>query len=126
MVNNLILFFQYADINFQDDDSMDKDGNDMDGECSRPQKHAKSPELAREFLLDAATVIFKEQVAPDNCHALLKHSLYFSVDAPSQLFYYLFFSFLSSLTSPKCFQFKGLRGWKRKGREEKVKEGGKL
>jgi hypothetical protein len=34
----------------------------MDGECSRPQKHAKSPELAREFLLDAATVIFKEQV----------------------------------------------------------------
>ena len=48
-------------INFQDDDSMDKDGNDLDGECSRPQKHAKSPELAREFLLDAATVIFKEQ-----------------------------------------------------------------
>ena len=47
---------------FQDDDSMDKDGNEMDGECSRPQKHAKSPELAREFLLDAATVIFKEQV----------------------------------------------------------------
>lgn len=46
----------------QDDDSMDKDGNDLDGECSRPQKHAKSPELAREFLLDAATVIFKEQV----------------------------------------------------------------
>lgn len=41
---------------------MDNDGNDLDGECSRPQKHAKSPELAREFLLDAATVIFKEQV----------------------------------------------------------------
>ncbi|CAK7342277.1 unnamed protein product [Dovyalis caffra] len=41
---------------------MDKDGNELDGECSRPQKHAKSPELAREFLLDAATVIFKEQV----------------------------------------------------------------
>lgn len=40
---------------------MDKDGNEFDGECSRPQKHAKSPELAREFLLDAATVIFKEQ-----------------------------------------------------------------
>ncbi|GAB4851518.1 hypothetical protein Ancab_030919 [Ancistrocladus abbreviatus] len=46
----------------EDDDSLDKDGNDLDGECSRPQKHAKSPELAREFLLDAATVIFKEQV----------------------------------------------------------------
>ncbi|XP_022746905.1 uncharacterized protein LOC111296731 isoform X2 [Durio zibethinus] len=46
----------------EDDDSMDKDGNELDGECSRPQKHAKSPELAREFLLDAATVIFKEQV----------------------------------------------------------------
>lgn len=41
---------------------MDNDGNELDGECSRPQKHAKSPELAREFLLDAATVIFKEQV----------------------------------------------------------------
>ena len=41
---------------------MDKDANDLDGDCSRPQKHAKSPELAREFLLDAATVIFKEQV----------------------------------------------------------------
>lgn len=41
---------------------MDKDGNELDGECSRPQKHAKSPELAREFLLDAASVIFKEQV----------------------------------------------------------------
>lgn len=40
---------------------MDKDGSELDGECSRPQKHAKSPELAREFLLDAATVIFKEQ-----------------------------------------------------------------
>lgn len=48
-------------LQFQDDDSMDKDGNELDGECSRPQKHAKSPELAREFLLDAATVIFKEQ-----------------------------------------------------------------
>ncbi|BFI32378.1 hypothetical protein MPTK2_4g05400 [Marchantia polymorpha subsp. ruderalis] len=46
----------------EDDDSMDKDGNELDGEGSRPQKHAKSPELARDFLLDAATVIFKEQV----------------------------------------------------------------
>ncbi|XP_054801744.1 LOW QUALITY PROTEIN: uncharacterized protein LOC129305736 [Prosopis cineraria] len=46
----------------EDDDSIDKDGKELDGECSRPQKHAKSPELAREFLLDAATVIFKEQV----------------------------------------------------------------
>jgi hypothetical protein len=41
---------------------MDKDGNKVDGEGTRPQKHAKSPELARDFLLDAATVIFKEQV----------------------------------------------------------------
>lgn len=41
---------------------MDKDGNELDGEGTRPQKHAKSPELARDFLLDAATVIFKEQV----------------------------------------------------------------
>ncbi|KAL1820974.1 uncharacterized protein LOC108218631 [Daucus carota subsp. sativus] len=57
-------FFEHAEEaeEEEDDDSMDKDGNDLDGECSRPQKHAKSPELAREFLLDAATVIFKEQV----------------------------------------------------------------
>lgn len=44
------------------DDDIDKDGIELDGDGSRPQKHAKSPELAREFLLDAATVIFKEQV----------------------------------------------------------------
>lgn len=49
---------------------MDKDGNEIDGDCSRPQKHAKSPELAREFLLDAATVIFKEQA----CLALVLFS----------------------------------------------------
>ncbi|KAL9240177.1 hypothetical protein vseg_014425 [Gypsophila vaccaria] len=57
-------FFEHAEEaeEEEDDDSIDKDGNDMDAECSRPQKHAKSPELAREFLLDAATVIFKEQV----------------------------------------------------------------
>ncbi|CAL1372360.1 unnamed protein product [Linum trigynum] len=57
-------FFEHAEEaeEEEDDDSMEKDGNEFDGECSRPQKHAKSPELAREFLLDAATVIFKEQV----------------------------------------------------------------
>ncbi|XVE96137.1 hypothetical protein REPUB_Repub02eG0195600 [Reevesia pubescens] len=57
-------FFEHAEETEEeeDDDSMDKDGNELDGECFRPQKHAKSPELAREFLLDAATVIFKEQV----------------------------------------------------------------
>lgn len=57
-------FFEHAEEaeEEEDEDSMDKDGNELDGECSRPQKHAKSPELAREFLLDAATVIFKEQV----------------------------------------------------------------
>ncbi|CAO2831855.1 unnamed protein product [Amaranthus hypochondriacus] len=57
-------FFEHAEEaeEEEDDESMDKDGSDLDGECSRPQKHAKSPELAREFLLDAATVIFKEQV----------------------------------------------------------------
>ena len=41
---------------------MERDENDLDGDGSHPQKHAKSPELAREFLLDAAVVIFKEQV----------------------------------------------------------------
>ncbi|KAI4364010.1 hypothetical protein MLD38_020156 [Melastoma candidum] len=58
------MFFEHAEEaeEEEDDDSMDKDRNDLDGECSRPQKHAKSPELAREFLLDAAVVIFKEQV----------------------------------------------------------------
>lgn len=57
-------FFEHAEDaeEEEDDDSVDKDRNDLDGECSRPQKHAKSPELAREFLLDAAIVIFKEQV----------------------------------------------------------------
>ncbi|XP_028787748.1 uncharacterized protein LOC114743693, partial [Neltuma alba] len=57
-------FFEHAEEaeEEEDDDSIDKDGKELDGECSRPQKHAKSPELAREFLLDAATVIFKEQV----------------------------------------------------------------
>ncbi|XP_027350760.1 uncharacterized protein LOC113861874 [Abrus precatorius] len=57
-------FFEHAEEaeEEEDDESIDKDGNELDGECSRPQKHAKSPELAREFLLDAATVIFKEQV----------------------------------------------------------------
>ncbi|KAK7396313.1 hypothetical protein VNO78_17229 [Psophocarpus tetragonolobus] len=57
-------FFEHAEEaeEEEDDDSVDKDGSELDGECSRPQKHAKSPELAREFLLDAATVIFKEQV----------------------------------------------------------------
>ncbi|XP_073525498.1 uncharacterized protein [Phyllobates terribilis] len=57
-------FFEHAEEaeEEEDDSSVDKDGNELDSECSRPQKHAKSPELAREFLLDAATVIFKEQV----------------------------------------------------------------
>ncbi|XP_068662631.1 uncharacterized protein [Aristolochia californica] len=57
-------FFEHAEEaeEEEDDDSMDKDGSDPDGDSSRPQKHAKSPELAREFLLDAATVIFKDQV----------------------------------------------------------------
>ncbi|KAK4281796.1 hypothetical protein QN277_013248 [Acacia crassicarpa] len=57
-------FFEHAEEaeEEEDDESTDRDGNELDGECSRPQKHAKSPELAREFLLDAATVIFKEQV----------------------------------------------------------------
>ncbi|KAK8611185.1 hypothetical protein V6N13_131246 [Hibiscus sabdariffa] len=61
---NIRRFFEHAEEaeEEEDDDSMDKDGNEIDGECFRPQKHAKSPELAREFLLDAATVIFKEQV----------------------------------------------------------------
>lgn len=52
----------YFYLSLQEDDTLDKDGNDLDNDGSRPQKHAKSPELAREFLLDAAIVIFKDQV----------------------------------------------------------------
>ncbi|KAH9321326.1 hypothetical protein KI387_015965, partial [Taxus chinensis] len=57
-------FFEHAEETEEeeDEDSTDKDGNDLETEGLRPQKHAKSPELARDFLLDAATVIFKEQV----------------------------------------------------------------
>ena len=64
-MRNLSLVFMLYNVSSQDDDSIDKDGNELDGECTRPQKHAKSPELAREFLLDAATVIFKEQACLD-------------------------------------------------------------
>ncbi|KAL0925765.1 hypothetical protein M5K25_004135 [Dendrobium thyrsiflorum] len=73
-------FFEHAEEveEEEDDDSIDKDGIELEGDDSRPQKHAKSPELAREFLLDAATVIFKEQVekafregtARQNSHSL--------------------------------------------------------
>ncbi|KAL6906276.1 hypothetical protein ACP4OV_003877 [Aristida adscensionis] len=57
-------FFEHAEEAEEDDeeDAVDRDGNDPDGDGAHPQKHAKSPELAREFLLDAAAVIFKEQV----------------------------------------------------------------
>uniref|UniRef100_A0A0D9VRG6 Uncharacterized protein n=1 Tax=Leersia perrieri TaxID=77586 RepID=A0A0D9VRG6_9ORYZ len=57
-------FFEHAEEAEEEDedDTMDRDGNDLDGDGLHPQKHAKSPELAREFLLDAAAVIFKEQV----------------------------------------------------------------
>uniref|UniRef100_A0A0D9XH80 Uncharacterized protein n=1 Tax=Leersia perrieri TaxID=77586 RepID=A0A0D9XH80_9ORYZ len=57
-------FFEHAEEAEEEDedDAMDRDGNDPDVDGVHPQKHAKSPELAREFLLDAATVIFKEQV----------------------------------------------------------------
>ncbi|GJN08549.1 hypothetical protein PR202_ga26483 [Eleusine coracana subsp. coracana] len=56
-------FFEHAEEAEEEDedDAMDRDGNDLDGGF-HPQKHAKSPELAREFLLDAAAIIFKEQV----------------------------------------------------------------
>lgn len=73
---------------------MDKDGNELDGECSRPQKHAKSPELAREFLLDAATIIFKEQ-------ACLAFTLFFKkvylYASPSRHIYILSFEVFVSI-----------------------------
>ncbi|ONM00559.1 hypothetical protein ZEAMMB73_Zm00001d030217 [Zea mays] len=57
-------FFEHAEEAEEEDedDVVDRDSNDPDGDIAHPQKHAKSPELAREFLLDAAAVIFKEQV----------------------------------------------------------------
>ncbi|KAL5229746.1 hypothetical protein ABZP36_028522 [Zizania latifolia] len=57
-------FFEHAEEAEEEDedDVMDRDANDPDVDGTHPQKHAKSPELAREFLLDSATVIFKEQV----------------------------------------------------------------
>ncbi|KAF8398531.1 hypothetical protein HHK36_017461 [Tetracentron sinense] len=71
---SIIRFFEHAEEaeEEEDDDSMDKDGNELDGEGSRPQKHAKSPELAREFLLDAATVekAFREGTARQNAHSI--------------------------------------------------------
>ncbi|XP_074571688.1 uncharacterized protein LOC141828209 [Curcuma longa] len=62
--DNIRNFFEHAEEadEEEDDDAMEKDGNELDRDSSQSQKHAKSPELAREFLLDAATVIFKEQV----------------------------------------------------------------
>ncbi|KAG2332250.1 hypothetical protein Bca52824_003430 [Brassica carinata] len=58
-----MLFEHAEEVEEQEDEVLvDKDGNEVGGECLRPQKHAKTPELAREFLLDAAAVIFKEQV----------------------------------------------------------------
>ncbi|PPR96977.1 hypothetical protein GOBAR_AA23691 [Gossypium barbadense] len=73
-VKNIRRFFEHAEEveEEEDDDSMDKDGNEIDGECFRPQKHAKSPELAREFLLDAATVekAFREGTARQNAHSI--------------------------------------------------------
>ncbi|KAK3144920.1 hypothetical protein QOZ80_4AG0319740 [Eleusine coracana subsp. coracana] len=57
-------FFERAEkVEEEDEDSsMNRDGNDLDIDGSHTQKHAKTPELAREFLLDAASVIFKEQI----------------------------------------------------------------
>ncbi|KAL8473490.1 hypothetical protein ACS0TY_030354 [Phlomoides rotata] len=61
--DSITRFFEHADEveEDEDDDSMDKDGNELDGECSRPHKHA-SPELARVFLIDAATVILRNKL----------------------------------------------------------------
>ncbi|KAH7297297.1 hypothetical protein KP509_26G064500 [Ceratopteris richardii] len=57
-------FFEHAEEaeEEEDDDGIDKSGSEPENEGFRVQKHAKSPELAREFLLDAASIIFKEQV----------------------------------------------------------------
>jgi hypothetical protein len=57
-------FFEHAEEAEAEDesDAMDRESNDLDGDATHPQKHAESPELVRKFLLDAAAVIFEEQV----------------------------------------------------------------
>ncbi|RLM61889.1 uncharacterized protein C2845_PM14G00640 [Panicum miliaceum] len=57
-------FFEHAEEAEAEDESnaMDRESNDLDGDVTHPQKHAESPELVRKFLLDAAAVIFEEQV----------------------------------------------------------------
>jgi hypothetical protein len=65
--------------NEQEDDAMDRDGNDFDGGF-HPQKHAKSPELAREFLLDAAAIIFKEQVLGNTPKYYLRENIICKLD----------------------------------------------
>ncbi|TVU14759.1 hypothetical protein EJB05_38295 [Eragrostis curvula] len=63
-VESMQSFFERAEKAEEEDEdvAMNRDGNDLDGDGSHAQKHAKSPELAREFLLDSAAVIFKEKV----------------------------------------------------------------
>ncbi|CAL4921662.1 unnamed protein product [Urochloa decumbens] len=63
-VESIRSFFEHAEEAEEEDedDAMDRDGNDFNADGSHPQKHATSPELAKEFLLDAAAMIFKEQV----------------------------------------------------------------
>ncbi|KAL1814217.1 hypothetical protein ACET3Z_024282 [Daucus carota] len=72
-------FFKRADEVVKEDNNLvDENGNRLDGGCSRPQGHPKSPEAARKFLLDAATVFFTEQVkkafqeslARENAHSV--------------------------------------------------------
>eukprot|EP01018_Ginkgo_biloba_P020666 Gb_03662 [translate_table: standard] len=55
----------------EDGDSIEED-SELDSEGSQLQKHAKSPKLAQDFLLDAATVIYKEQVGK----AFRDHSIF--------------------------------------------------
>ncbi|KAK1367400.1 hypothetical protein POM88_042961 [Heracleum sosnowskyi] len=56
-------FFKHAEeIAIEDTNLVVANGNTLDGACSPPQRDASSPELARKFLLNAATVFFRDQV----------------------------------------------------------------
>ncbi|XP_017258824.1 uncharacterized protein LOC108227935 isoform X1 [Daucus carota subsp. sativus] len=56
-------FFKHAnEVVKEDYNLLDENRNRLDGGCSRPQGHPKSPEAARKFLLDAATIFFTERV----------------------------------------------------------------
>ncbi|KAE8713155.1 putative protein kinase [Hibiscus syriacus] len=72
---NIRRFFEHAEEaeEEKDDDSMDKDGNEIDAECFRPQKHAKK--AVAHFLLEKSVEkAFREGTARQNAHSIFELS----------------------------------------------------